>query len=84
MEREAVLRQKIKRLKSDRAALCLPKQSTGAEGRMSPETGQQAGSRGGHVTKDNTKPSDTKKEKASLFYELISVRVRVEGQVVLG
>ncbi|KAM8744538.1 uncharacterized protein ushbp1 [Acanthopagrus schlegelii] len=73
VEREAVLRQKIKRLKSDRAALCLPKQSTGAEGRMSPETGQQAGSRG-HVTKDNTKPSDTKKEKASLFYELISVR----------
>ncbi len=75
VEREAVLRQKIERLKRDRAAIRLPKPSPGAEGKLSPETGYQAGSRGGHVTKDNAKSSDTKKEKASLFYELISVRV---------
>lgn len=59
----------------ERAAICLPKPSPGVESKMSPETGHPAGSRGGHVTKDNAKPSDTKKEKTSLFYELISVRV---------
>lgn len=59
----------------ERAAICLPKPSPGVESKMSPETGHPAGSRGGHVTKDNAKPPDTKKEKTSLFYELISVRV---------
>ncbi|XP_054458641.1 uncharacterized protein ushbp1 [Anoplopoma fimbria] len=73
LERETVLRQQIERLKRNRAAICLPKLRPGVEGKMSPETGQPAGSRGGHVTKD-TKPPDSKKEKASLFYELISVR----------
>ncbi|XP_028443442.1 colorectal mutant cancer protein isoform X1 [Perca flavescens] len=72
--REAVLRQQIEHLKRKRAAICLPKPSPGVEGKMSPETGHLARSRGGHVTKDNAKPPDTKKEKASLFYELISVR----------
>lgn len=71
MERKAVLRQKIERLKRDRAAISLPKQIQEAE--ISPKTGHQAGSR--HVTKDNAKLPDTKKEKASLFYGLISVRV---------
>ncbi|KAK1897083.1 Colorectal mutant cancer protein [Dissostichus eleginoides] len=41
---------------------------------MSHESGQPAGSRGGQVTKDIVKTPDTKKEKASIFYELISVR----------
>uniref|UniRef100_UPI0037E7A52A colorectal mutant cancer protein n=1 Tax=Semicossyphus pulcher TaxID=241346 RepID=UPI0037E7A52A len=72
-ERGAVLRQQIERLKKDRAAICPPKQSPGDEGKMSSETGHLAGSRG-PVTKENAKPLDTKKEKASLFYELISVR----------
>lgn len=75
MEREAVLRQKIERLKRDRAAMSLPKPSLGIEGETSPKSAPQAGSRGGHVTEDNAKPPDAKKEKASLFYELISVRV---------
>ncbi|XP_037626028.1 uncharacterized protein ushbp1 [Sebastes umbrosus] len=74
VEREVFLRQQIERLKRDRAAICLPKPSPGVEGKMSPETGHLAGPRGGHVTKDNAKPPDTKKEKGSLFYELISVR----------
>ncbi|KAI3368596.1 hypothetical protein L3Q82_025595 [Scortum barcoo] len=73
-EREAFLRQQIERLKRDRAAICLPKPSPGAEIKMSHETGHLAGSRGGHMAKDNAKAPDTKKEKASLFYELISVR----------
>ncbi|KAL7396203.1 hypothetical protein ABVT39_002059 [Epinephelus coioides] len=74
VEREAVLRQQIERLKRDRAAIRLPKPNPGVEGKISPETCLPAGSRGGHVTKENAKPPDTKKEKASLFYELISVR----------
>ncbi|XP_070688519.1 colorectal mutant cancer protein [Pempheris klunzingeri] len=73
-DREAVLRQQIERLKRDRAAICIPKPNPGIERIMSPETGHPAGSRGGHWTKDNAKSPDTKKEKASLFYELISVR----------
>lgn len=72
VDREAALRQQIERLKKDRAAICLPKPRP--ENKLSPEAGQPAGSRWGHMTKDNTKPPDTKKEKASLFYELISVR----------
>nr|XP_046248527.1 uncharacterized protein ushbp1 isoform X2 [Scatophagus argus] len=74
VERETALRQKIDCLKRDRAAIILLRPSSGAEGKMSPKSGQQAGSRGGHVVKDNAKPPETKKEKASLFYELISVR----------
>lgn len=75
MEQEAVLRQKIERLKKERAAISVPKSSLGVEGEMSPNTGHQAGSRGGHMTKDNVKLPEAKKEKASLFYDLISVRV---------
>ncbi|KAM3620274.1 uncharacterized protein V6R79_020798 [Siganus canaliculatus] len=71
-EQETVLRQKIQHLKRDRAAISLPKASPGPEGKVSPKTGHQAASRGGHMAKD--KPPDTKKEKASVFYELISVR----------
>ncbi|KAL6108207.1 ushbp1 [Pungitius sinensis] len=74
VEREAVLRQQIERLKRDRAAVCRPKLSPGVGCKMSPENDHPAGSRVGHVTKDNTKPPDSKKAKASLFCELISVR----------
>ncbi|KAK2835293.1 hypothetical protein Q5P01_015777 [Channa striata] len=74
VDRETFLRQRIERLKKERAAICPPKPHPGAEGKMSPDTDQLAGSRGGHVTKDNSKPPDGKKEKASMFYELISVR----------
>lgn len=74
-DREAALRHQIDRLKMERAAIYLPKVSPGVENKVSPETGQPAGSKGGHVTKDNIRPLDAKKEKTSLFYELISVRV---------
>lgn len=74
-EQEAVLRQKIERLKKERAAISLPKSRPGAEGEICPRTGHQAALRGGHLTKDNVKLPDAKKEKASLFYDLISVRV---------
>ncbi|XP_029356598.1 uncharacterized protein ushbp1 isoform X2 [Echeneis naucrates] len=73
-KREALLRQQIERLKRDRAAICLPKPKPGVESNLSPIISHPAGSRGGHVTKENIKPADLKKEKASLFFELISVR----------
>ncbi|KAM4739463.1 colorectal mutant cancer protein isoform 2-T2 [Anableps anableps] len=71
-DREATLHQQIERLKRERAAICLPKAAPGAEVRLSSETSQPAGTRWGHMMKDNTKPPENKK--ASLFYELISVR----------
>ncbi|KAF3690710.1 Usher syndrome type-1C protein-binding protein 1 [Channa argus] len=74
LDRETILRQRIECLKKERAAICPPKPQPGVEGKVSTETDQLAGSRGGHVTKDNTKPPDAKKDKASMFYELISVR----------
>ncbi|KAK5618250.1 hypothetical protein CRENBAI_020413 [Crenichthys baileyi] len=73
-DREATLRQQIEQLKRERAAICLPKPGPGAEVNLSSETGQQAGTRWGHMMKDNTRPHESKREKASLFYELISVR----------
>ncbi|XP_071342368.1 colorectal mutant cancer protein [Trachinotus anak] len=72
VNREAVLRQQIEHLKRERAAICLPKPSPRVESKLSPETSHPRG--GGHLTRDNVKPPDGKKEKASLFYELISVR----------
>lgn len=67
MEREAALRQKIELLKRDREAISLPKPSLGTEAETRLRTSQQAGAR--------AKMADAKKEKASIFYELISVRV---------
>ncbi|KAM9848869.1 harmonin-binding protein USHBP1 [Aulostomus maculatus] len=73
-ERGVALRQQIERLKRERAAIWLPKPGTGGEGKMNPDACPASGMRGGHLTKDNVKPADSKKEKASVFYELISVR----------
>ncbi|XP_072295259.1 uncharacterized protein ushbp1 [Eucyclogobius newberryi] len=72
-EREVSLRQHIERLKRERAAICLPKTGPGgAACKPIPDSGAAPGSRTGHGNKE--RPADTKKEKASLFYELISVR----------
>lgn len=72
-DREVSLRQLIERLKKERAAICLPKAGPGGgECKLIPDSGPAQGSRAGHMNKD--RPPDTKKEKASLFYELISVR----------
>ncbi|XP_038142454.1 colorectal mutant cancer protein isoform X1 [Cyprinodon tularosa] len=73
-ERVAALRQQIERLKRERAAICLPKPGPGGEVKLSSEPGQAAGTRWGYAMKDNTNPSESKREKASMFYELISVR----------
>lgn len=76
-EREVALRQQIERLKRDRANICLLKPGPGAEGSINQDAGIPSGSRGGHLTKDHIPPTDSKTEKASLFYELISVKVGV-------
>ncbi|KAM4548322.1 colorectal mutant cancer protein isoform 1-T1 [Odontesthes bonariensis] len=73
-DREAFLREQIERLKRERAAICLPKPGPGVESKLSSETSQPAGTRWGPAAKDVSKPPDTKREKASLFHELISVR----------
>ncbi|XP_029004969.1 colorectal mutant cancer protein isoform X2 [Betta splendens] len=73
-DRETVLRQRIEHLKRDRAAICLPKPRPGVKGETSLDAGHPVGSRAGHGTKDVTKPPEARKEKASVFYELISVR----------
>lgn len=67
MEREVALRQKIEHLKRNKAAICLPKSSSAVEN----ETGTTA--------KDRTWGPDGKKEKTSLLYEFISIRVRPSG-----
>ncbi|XP_069377830.1 colorectal mutant cancer protein isoform X2 [Paralichthys olivaceus] len=72
--RETALRQQIEHLKRERAAISLPKPNQQQESKLSPETSHPAGSREGHVTRENFRPLDAKKEKASLFCELISVR----------
>ncbi|XP_029939481.1 uncharacterized protein LOC115381976 [Salarias fasciatus] len=72
VDREAALRQQIERLKKDRAAICLPKPAPGAENKLNPESGHQVGPRSDHPYRDNK--TDNKKEKSSLFHELISVR----------
>lgn len=67
MEREAALRQKIELLTREREAISLPKSSPGSEAETRLRACQQAGGR--------AKMADAQREKASLFYELVSVRV---------
>uniref|UniRef100_A0A3Q2R1R6 Usher syndrome 1C binding protein 1 n=1 Tax=Fundulus heteroclitus TaxID=8078 RepID=A0A3Q2R1R6_FUNHE len=73
-DREAALRRQIERLKRERAAVFLPKPGPGAEVKLGSEAGQPAGPRWGFMMKDSSNPPESKREKASLFYELISVR----------
>ncbi|XP_061540771.1 uncharacterized protein ushbp1 isoform X2 [Phycodurus eques] len=74
-DREVALRQLIERLKRDRAAIYLHKpRPHQAEVKMSPDAGYSAGMRVGHLSKDNTKPGESKRDKTSLFHELITAR----------
>lgn len=72
MEREVVLRQKIEHLKRSKAAICLPKSSSAVENEAAPKTR-------GATAKDRSWGPDGKKEKTSLLYEFISVRVGPSG-----
>ncbi|KAM4574461.1 colorectal mutant cancer protein isoform 2-T2 [Fundulus diaphanus] len=73
-DREAALRRQIERLKRERAAIFLPKPGPGAEVKLGSDAGQPAGPRWSFMMKDNSNPPESKREKATLFYELISVR----------
>lgn len=68
MEREVALRQKIEQLKRNKAAMCLPKSSSAVENETAPKTR-------GTTAKDRSWGPEGKKEKTSLLYEFISVRV---------
>lgn len=72
-DREAALRQQIERLKKDRAAICLPKPINTVENKLGAEFTHQAGPRSVHPYKDTHK-TENKKEKPTVFHELISVR----------
>ncbi|CAB1323842.1 unnamed protein product [Coregonus sp. 'balchen'] len=74
---EADIRERIERLKQDRAAVCVPKPGPGGEGNLSPDTGTLGGprgSRGGQGGQDTSNPQSTNREKAVLLYELVTVR----------
>ncbi|XP_038858848.1 uncharacterized protein ushbp1 isoform X3 [Salvelinus namaycush] len=74
---EADIRERIERLKLDRAAVCVPKPGPGGEGNLSPDTGTLAGlrgSRGGQGGQDTSNPQSTNREKAVLLYDLVTVR----------
>ena len=62
-------------MKEDRAALCVPKPGPGGEGQLSPDTGTLAGPRGKGPKPGEPTPNPSR-EKATLLYELVTVRVR--------
>ncbi|XP_049573458.1 colorectal mutant cancer protein [Syngnathus scovelli] len=68
IDREVALRQLIERLKRERAAICLPKPRPHRE-KISPESAMRVG----HLSKDN-KPVESKRDKTSLFHEMITAR----------
>ncbi|XP_024133946.1 colorectal mutant cancer protein [Oryzias melastigma] len=70
-DRETALRQHIDFLKKERAAISLHMSGQGTGAKLSSDP---VGQRWGQAPKDLSKPPDSKREKASLFYELISVR----------
>lgn len=58
--------------------MCVPKPGPGGEGNLSPDTGTLAGlrgSRGAQGGQDTSNPQSTKREKAVLLYDLVTVRV---------
>ncbi|XP_072517296.1 colorectal mutant cancer protein [Salminus brasiliensis] len=69
-DKTGVVRQRITRLKQDRAAVCIPEQTRTGEGKLSPDTGTLAGARRNSSASSN----NPKGEKAALLYELVTVR----------
>ncbi|KAI4904236.1 hypothetical protein NFI96_031765 [Prochilodus magdalenae] len=69
-DKTGVIRQRITRLKQDRAAVCIPEQTRTGEGKLSPDTGTLAGAR----RNSSASSSNPKGEKAALLYELVTVR----------
>ncbi|KAJ8277407.1 hypothetical protein GJAV_G00074820 [Gymnothorax javanicus] len=65
-----VLQEKILKLKDDRAAVHVPAREPDGERKPSPDTGTLLGPRSQEIAR----PHSTKKEKAALLYELVTVR----------
>ncbi|KAJ8278648.1 hypothetical protein COCON_G00057140 [Conger conger] len=64
------IREKIMKLKQDRSAVCVPAREPDGERKPSPDTGTLLGPR----AQDSARPHGTKREKAALLYELVTVR----------
>ncbi|KAL1022852.1 hypothetical protein UPYG_G00033300 [Umbra pygmaea] len=80
--READLREHIARLKQGRDAICVPVPGPGGEGKLSPDTGTLVGTRGsqrgfGGAVQGSLNPQSTRREKAALLYELVTVREEI-------
>ncbi|XP_066503795.1 colorectal mutant cancer protein isoform X2 [Hoplias malabaricus] len=69
-DKTGVIRQRIARLRQDRAAVCIPEQTRTGEGKLSPDTGTLAGTRRNSSASSN----NPRGEKAALLYELVAVR----------
>ncbi|MBN3317129.1 CRCM protein, partial [Atractosteus spatula] len=69
-EQEKEIRARIKKLRQDRAAVCVPEQEPDGERRPSPDTDTLPGSRG----QEAAGPHSPRKEKAALLQELVAVR----------
>ncbi|KAJ8374694.1 hypothetical protein SKAU_G00052740 [Synaphobranchus kaupii] len=67
---EQAIREKIMKLKQDRAAICVPAREPDGERKPSPDTGTLPGPR----TQDTARPQSIMREKAALLYELVTVR----------
>lgn len=65
------IKQKILRLKQERAAVCILQETRTEEGKLNPVTGTLAGARRLSFLSSN----NPKEEKTALLYELVSVRV---------
>ncbi|KAI5101639.1 Usher syndrome type-1C protein-binding protein 1, partial [Silurus meridionalis] len=69
-EKTGVIRQRIGRLKQDRATVCIPQETRTGEGKLSPDTGTLAGTRKLSFLFSN----NPKEEKTALLCELTNVR----------
>ncbi|XP_066551626.1 colorectal mutant cancer protein [Amia ocellicauda] len=68
--KEDAIRERIQRLKHDRASVCVPATEPDGEAKPSPDTDTLPGYRG----QDFARPHSTKTEKAILLQELVTVR----------
>ncbi|XP_046713834.1 colorectal mutant cancer protein isoform X3 [Silurus meridionalis] len=79
-EKTGVIRQRIGRLKQDRATVCIPQETRTGEGKLSPDTGTLAGTRKLSFLFSN----NPKEEKTALLCELTNVRRINDCQAELG
>lgn len=75
LEQERGIRERISRLKRDRAGVCIPELKAEGESQLSPDTGTLARC----SDAEQAGPRHSSKEKATLLYDLVTVRVGVDS-----